>query len=47
MKTIALLIALLFSSCAEYPVALAVRGNYGTYSYNPDRGVVIEVDATK
>jgi hypothetical protein len=41
MKTIALLSALLLASCAEYPIAIAVQGDHGVYSYSAKQGIVI------
>jgi hypothetical protein len=43
MKTALLLICLLFTSCAEFPVAIAVKGEYGTYSYSAKEGITISV----
>lgn len=47
MKIILLLMTFALSSCAELPLTFAVQGNYGVYSYSPDHGVTIAVDATK
>jgi hypothetical protein len=47
MKTIAIIATLILASCAEFPVAVAVQGDYGTYSYSAKRGVEIAIDATK
>lgn len=43
MKAIALLATLILASCAEYPVAIAVQGDHGTYSYSAKEGIVITV----
>lgn len=31
------------TSCAEYPIAVAVQGEHGTYSYSAKQGLVITV----
>jgi hypothetical protein len=43
MKTIALIATLILASCAEYPIAVAVQGEHGTYSYSAKQGLVISV----
>jgi hypothetical protein len=37
----------LLTSCAELPLTLSVKGEYGTYSSSDQRGVEIQVDAAK
>lgn len=46
-KLLLIIIAALTGSCAEVPLTLAVQGDYGVYSYSPQRGVAISINATK
>jgi hypothetical protein len=45
MKHLLLLIltSLVVASCAEYPVAVAIQGEHGTYSYSAKDGIQITV----
>lgn len=43
MKTLALIATLILTSCADYPVAFAVQGDHGTYSYSAKEGLIISV----
>lgn len=45
MKTLALtFITALLASCADYPIAIAVQGEHGRYSYSAKEGIVITVE---
>ena len=35
------------SGCAEYPVAIRVQGEHGTYGYSKSSGFTIDINATK
>lgn len=43
LTLIILIIAWAASGCAEYPVAIAVRGEYGSVSYS-DKGIQITIE---
>lgn len=43
MKPILSAILLCLASCAEYPIAIAVQGEHGTYSYSARQGIVISI----
>lgn len=34
----------MLTCCAEYPVAIAVRGDYGSINYSRSRGIEITVE---
>jgi hypothetical protein len=42
-KLLLILSILGVASCAEYPIAVAVQGEHGTYSYSAKEGIVITV----
>lgn len=43
---VAIVATFTLASCSSIPVAVSVKGNYGTYSVNPD-GVVIDIRSAK
>jgi hypothetical protein len=45
MKTIAAIITLACASCAEFPIAVAVEGDHGTYSYSAKSGLAVAIRA--
>jgi len=38
-----IIVSLVIASCAEYPIAVAVQGDHGTYSYSSKGGLVVTV----